>query len=86
MVILEAESFGLPIISFNCKTGPKEMIDDNINGYLVECGNINELSEKMLSFVSNCNIAKKFSMASTNRVKELSIKKIGDEWEKMLKE
>ena len=33
MVLLEAQSYGLPIISFDCKTGPKEVVSDNYNGY-----------------------------------------------------
>jgi glycosyltransferase involved in cell wall biosynthesis len=34
-VLLEAMSYGLPSISFNCNTGPKEMIQDGVNGFLV---------------------------------------------------
>ena len=40
MCMIEAQSFGLPIISFDYETGPSEIIDDNINGILVENGNI----------------------------------------------
>lgn len=43
MVLLEAQSYGLPIISFDCDTGPSEIIEHNINGYIVENGNIEEL-------------------------------------------
>lgn len=35
MVLIEAINFGLPIVSFNCETGPKEVIIDGSNGYLV---------------------------------------------------
>lgn len=36
MVILEAQSYGLPVISFACKCGPRDLIDDDVNGYLIE--------------------------------------------------
>lgn len=35
MVLIEAMSFGLPLVAYDCKTGPAELIDDGVNGYLV---------------------------------------------------
>lgn len=47
MVLLEAQSYGLPIISFDCDTGPAELINNN-NGYLVEKNNIDMLASAIL--------------------------------------
>lgn len=49
MVLLEAQSYGLPIVAFDCDTGPAEIIQDNINGKLVKNIDINELSQAILS-------------------------------------
>lgn len=46
MVLLEALSFGLPLISFDCDTGPSEIITAK-NGILVENGNIPALSKAL---------------------------------------
>ncbi|WP_407163263.1 glycosyltransferase [Citrobacter amalonaticus] len=35
MVLVEAQSFGLPAISFDCKTGPAEIIKHNSSGYVI---------------------------------------------------
>ena len=35
MVLLEALSYGLPIVSYDCLTGPREIVSDNINGYII---------------------------------------------------
>ncbi|QKX10209.1 glycosyltransferase [Lactiplantibacillus plantarum] len=35
MVLLEALSYGIPVVSVNCPTGPADMIDDAVNGVLV---------------------------------------------------
>ncbi|TGY46118.1 glycosyltransferase family 4 protein [Clostridium perfringens] len=84
MVILEAESFGLPIISFDCKTGPAEMIIDGENGYLIEQGNVEKLSKAMLKFTNSNEQRINMSNKSKEIVYNFSIEKIVDEWEDML--
>ena len=44
MVLLEAQAFGLPIVAFDCDTGPSEIITNNINGYLCNKNNCEDLS------------------------------------------
>lgn len=51
MVLLEAQSFGLPIVSFDCDTGPSEVIEHNHNGFLVEHMNVQKLAENMLTMI-----------------------------------
>ena len=47
MVITEAMSCGLPVVSFACPCGPKDIIQNDINGLLVEPDNIDQLAEKI---------------------------------------
>ena len=42
--LAEAMLIGLPCLSTNCRTGPKDMIKDNENGYLVKVGDIDSIS------------------------------------------
>ena len=37
MVLLEAQAFGLPVVAFDCNTGPSDLIQPGENGYLVPC-------------------------------------------------
>lgn len=48
LVLIEAMSSGLPCLSFRCKYGPEDIIEDGKNGILVEDGNIQQLAEKIL--------------------------------------
>jgi N-acetylgalactosamine-N,N'-diacetylbacillosaminyl-diphospho-undecaprenol 4-alpha-N-acetylgalactosaminyltransferase len=69
MTILEALSIGTPVVSFDCESGPNEMIIDNHNGILVENQNFTELTRKMNIFVEdeilyqNCKNNAKTSVA-----------------------
>ncbi|MCE3232761.1 MAG: glycosyl transferase [Rickettsiaceae bacterium] len=46
-VLAEAIACGKPVVSFNCPVGPSEIVQNEINGYLVETGNEEELTAKI---------------------------------------
>lgn len=53
MVVIEAMACGLPVISFDCKCGPKDIISDGVNGLLVKDGNIAGLANAMMRLMEN---------------------------------
>jgi N-acetylgalactosamine-N,N'-diacetylbacillosaminyl-diphospho-undecaprenol 4-alpha-N-acetylgalactosaminyltransferase len=53
MAILEALCLGIPAVSFDCESGPNEMINNNHNGILVDNQNFTELTHKMNIFVED---------------------------------
>lgn len=61
MVLIEAMSCGLPAICFDFPCGPKDLIEDGINGFLVENNNIRLLAEKIELLIRNQNLRLKFS-------------------------
>ncbi|WP_117882555.1 glycosyltransferase family 4 protein [Aureibaculum luteum] len=54
--LLEAMSAGLPVVSFDCKVGPSDIIDDGENGYLVPEGNVHLLAEKIAFLMENATL------------------------------
>ena len=52
MVLLEAMSYGLPVVAFECPCGPKEIIEDSF-GTLVPNGDINGLANSIVEWISN---------------------------------
>ena len=56
MVLLEAQSFGLPIVAFACQCGPKDIISDGVTGFLVTEGDVEGLAEKMISVIKDDNL------------------------------
>lgn len=53
MVLLEALSVGLPIISYNCPSGPAEIIENNDCGFLVEFNNTEQLVARTIELIND---------------------------------
>ncbi|WP_036876595.1 glycosyltransferase family 4 protein [Xylanibacter oryzae] len=72
LVLAEAMSCGLPVISFDCPCGPKDIIEDGVNGLLTKEGNIKILAEKICYLIENED--KRIEMGSKAKVSALRFK------------
>ncbi|MDB2151347.1 glycosyltransferase family 4 protein [Clostridium butyricum] len=79
LVITEAMECGLPVIAFE-NSGPKEIIEDNINGILVKHEDINEMVMKILYLIDNRDIRLKLSKAAIERAKDFNCNVIIEQW------
>lgn len=80
MVLIEAQSLGLPIVSYDCPYGPSEIITDGANGYLVEDNNKYLLVEKVLSLINNTQLRKSMSYNALANSKYYSIEEVKKRW------
>lgn len=80
MVIIEALASGTPVISFNCPTGPKEIITHKENGLLVEDQNTSKLKDSMNLFIENEELYKYCKNQALSSVDRFSIERIGKQW------
>jgi Glycosyltransferase len=53
MTLLEAMSYSVPCIAFDCDTGPRHIIRNQVNGFLATNGNTNEMSKLIIELLSN---------------------------------
>lgn len=86
MVLIEAMSSGVPCISFDSPTGPKKIIKDNEDGFLVKNGNYNELNEKIELLIENIELRKKLGSKAKENMKRYSNEEIQKLWDKVFKE
>lgn len=80
MVLIEAQSRGLPIVSFDCPSGPAEIISNNIDGYLVENGNTNMLANRISRLIENESIRREFSDNALLSAEHFEPEKIMSQW------
>ena len=72
-VVLESLSCGLPVIAYNTK-GPKDIISDSVNGYLVET--TGEMADRIIGYFSDPDLQISFKEAALERSKDYSAEKI----------
>lgn len=80
MVIAEAMSQGLPVVSFNCPTGPSDIVQTNVNGILVENQNIQAMADAICYMIENPIERKRMGQNAVQSVKRFSGDNIVREW------
>lgn len=83
MVLIEAMQFGLPIISYDVCYGPKEIIENGINGYLVDDGNITQLAETVEKMILDENKRAQMADKAFKSLDKYSIDSVTDQWVKL---
>lgn len=86
MVIIEAMACGLPPVSFSCPCGPRDIIEDGIDGLLVENGNIEKLAEKICYLIEHDKIRKRMGQTARKHVERFKMENIGQQWEKLFED
>lgn len=80
MVLVEALQHKLPIVSYNVKYGPKEIVQDGVNGRLVSANNIEELSSTICDLIENKEQRATFSNNSIKTIERFSPQSVVNRW------
>lgn len=83
MVLVEAMAFGIPTISFDCFSGPSDIIKNNVDGYLIENGNIERMAEKICYLIENEMIRKQLGMNARKNIERFSNEIVMNRWKKL---
>lgn len=85
MVLLEALSFGLPLIAFDIKTGPSDIIENEKNGYLIPNNDIISFAKKTQALMDNENLRIQMGEKSKQKaIDEFSEKVVISKWNQVL--
>ena len=86
LVLLEAKINKLPIISFDIDTGPREIIKDGVNGFLIEPYDTRLMAIKINELLMNEKKRKSFSQNSVLGIEKFRLKEIILKWETLIDE
>lgn len=84
MTLLETKPYKLPLISFDCKTGPKELIQDGVNGYLVQEGDNQMMADRICTLIEERETREKYSRNANVDMGRFELHSILEKWNKML--
>ena len=83
MVLVEAMSCGLPVVSFDCPCGPKDIIQDHVDGLLVEKGNVEKLAESIIWMIQHPEQRKAMADKAVENVQRFGIDQIAEKWKSL---
>ena len=90
MILVEAMACGVPVVSFACPCGPRDIISDGVDGLLVEKENIDELAEKICFLIEHEDERKRMGQEAAKSVQRYRMDAVGNQWhnlfEKLMKE
>lgn len=81
MVLLEAQACGLPTISFNCQTGPADIINDGRDGYLIDNFDIDEMKNKLAALCADSDKRSAFGAHARMNIKKFFPEPVFNKWE-----
>jgi len=80
MVLIEAMSCGLPLVAFDAPCGPKDIIIDGKNGFLVKAGDIDALSERIIHLIESENLRKNIGETAHKMSFRYGIDSVMEQW------
>jgi glycosyltransferase involved in cell wall biosynthesis len=86
MTLAEAMAHGLAAVSFDCDTGPRDIIRHELDGLLVPPGDVAELTAALDRLMSDALIRQRFAKRAVDVRERFSMGKIAGMWEKLFEE
>ena len=83
MCLLEAKAHDLPCVSFNVPTGPSEIIEDGINGYLIAPFDCDAMADKINELIVNDKLRNQFADMAQNNIQKFEMESIISKWNRV---
>ena len=83
MVLIEAMACGLPVISFDCPCGPKDIVRYQEDGLLVPSGDVAELSDAIHQLLSDDALRHEMAKKAIVNVRRFQLPEIAERWKNL---
>ncbi len=86
LVLLEAKAYKIPCVSFDIVSGPNEIIDDGINGYLIKPYDIDMMADAIKRLIDDPAKRKQFSENAYLNIERFCEENIYNQWIELINE
>ena len=83
MVVLEALAAGLPCLAFDCPVGPKALITNNYNGFLIKEGDSESFINHVFKLIENENYHFELSKKALESIEKFNVEIIMKQWNQL---
>lgn len=86
MSLLEAQAAGLPIVSFDCPTGPAEIVANGVNGIIVQAYNVEKMVMALKRLMEDANLRESYASKASINLYRFSKENVMQKWIKLFKQ
>ena len=83
LVIVEAMSCGLPVMSFDCENGPRSIMTDGEEGYLIPAFDVELFADRLKKLMSDENLRRNMGKKGQKKSQRYHIDSIGKQWKQL---
>lgn len=84
IVLIEAMSHGIPVVSYDCPRGPSEIVTPGVDGFLVPEGDVPALGRALLTLVEDDELRRSFGAAALASSGRYGLDAFAERWEGLL--
>lgn len=86
LVLIEAMACGVPVIAFDCENGPRSIITDGKDGFLIPSFDIEAMADKLLLLMHDERLRLQMGSNAQESASKYDIDIIGLQWQKLFNE
>lgn len=86
LVLVEAMACGLPVVAFDCENGPRSLITDGEDGFLIPAFDVELFSERLITLMSDEKLRAKMGEKGLVKSQQYHISKIAQHWKQLFED
>lgn len=80
MALLEGQVCGLPLVAYACKCGPRDIIEDGVNGFLLEEGDREGMADRLMRLMADEQLRQAMGKSGVEKSKAFSEEEVMKKW------